>query len=98
MNPQPARLALRRVRPPRAIFKSQLRENSPRHFADCGQCFQVFGGVWSVRSNGCWWSVDAWGDTEEWGCADRRIANGLALSCLLVHDRLRRRMASGGAA
>jgi len=42
-------------------------------------------GPW--RSNGYWWSIDAW-DTEEWDVltADR---DGLALSCLLVHDRLR---------
>ena len=85
-DPQPARLALRRVRPPRAI-QVTLRENKPATFRDCGQCFQVSAAYGPWRSNGCWWSVDAW-DTEEWDVltADR---DGLALSCLLVHDRLR---------
>lgn len=85
-DPQTARLALRRVRPPRAI-QVTLRENKPATFRDCGQGFQVSAAYGPWRSNGCWWSVDAW-DTEEWDVltADR---DGLALSCLLVHDRMR---------
>jgi protein ImuB len=86
-DPQPARLALRRVRPPRSI-QVTLRENKPAAFRDCGKDFQVAAAYGPWRSNGCWWSVDAW-DTEEWDVltVDR---DGLALSCLLVHDRLRR--------
>ena len=86
-DPLPARLALRRVRPPRAI-QVTLRENKPAFFRDCGEGFQIAAAYGPWRSNGCWWSVDAW-DTEEWDVlsADR---DGLALSCLLVHDRLRR--------
>jgi protein ImuB len=85
-DPQPARLALRRVRPPRAI-QVTLREDKPANFRDSGQGFQVSAAYGPWRSNGCWWSVEAW-DTEEWDVltADR---DGLALSCLLVHDRLR---------
>jgi len=85
-DPQPARLALRRVRPPRAI-QVKVRENKPVSFRDCGPVFQVAAGYGPWRSNGCWWSVDAW-DTDEWDVltADR---DGLALSCLLVNDRLR---------
>jgi protein ImuB len=85
-DPQPARLALRRVRPPRAI-QVTLRENKPAVFRDGGQGFQVTAAYGPWRSNGCWWSVDAW-DMEEWDVltADR---DGVALSCLLVHDRLR---------
>jgi protein ImuB len=85
-DPQPARLALRRVRPPRAI-QVTLSENQPGAFRDGGQGFQVAAAYGPWRSNGCWWSVDAW-DTEEWDVltSDR---DGLALSCLLVHDRLR---------
>lgn len=85
-DPQPARLALRRVRPPRAI-QVTLSENKPAIFRDGGQGYQVAAAYGPWRSNGCWWSVDAW-DTEEWDVltADR---DGLALSCLLVHDRLR---------
>jgi protein ImuB len=85
-DPQPARLALRRVRPPRTI-QVMLRENKPAVFHDCGQGFQVAAAYGPWRTNGCWWSVDTW-DTEEWDVltADR---DGLALSCLLIHDRLR---------
>jgi protein ImuB len=84
-DPQPARMALRRVRPPRTL-QVTLREDKPAFFRDCGQGFQVAVAYGPWRSNGCWWSVDAW-DTEEWDVltADR---DGLALSCLLVHDRL----------
>ena len=85
-DPQPARLALRRVRPPRVI-QVTLCENKPAAFRDCGQSFQVAAAYGPWRSNGCWWSVDAW-DTEEWDVlmSDR---DGMALSCLLVRDRLR---------
>ena len=86
-DPQSARLALRRVRPPRSI-QVTLRENKPAAFRDCGKGFQVAAAYGPWRSNGCWWSVNAW-DTEEWDVltADR---DGLALSCLLVHDQLRK--------
>ena len=85
-DPQPARMALRRVRPPRAIHV-MLRENKPAAFRDACESFQIAVAYGPWRSNGCWWSVDAW-DTEEWDVltADR---DGVALSCLLVHDRLR---------
>jgi protein ImuB len=85
-DPQPARMALRRVRPPRAI-QVTLRENKPTNFRDCGEGFQIAAAYGPWRSNGCWWSVDAW-DTEEWDVltADH---DGLAMSCLLVHDRVR---------
>jgi protein ImuB len=85
-DPQPPRLAIRRVRPPRAI-QVTLRESKPAAFRDAGQSFQIVAAYGPWRSNGCWWSVDAW-DTEEWDVltADR---DGLALSCLLVLDRLR---------
>jgi protein ImuB len=86
LDPPPARMALRRVRPPRVIHVA-LRDGNPVAFRDCGQSFPVAAAYGPWRSNGCWWSVDAW-DTEEWDVltADR---DGLALSCLLVHDRLR---------
>jgi len=85
-DPQPARLALRRVRPPRTI-QVTLRESKPASFRDGGASFQIAASYGPWRSNGCWWSVDAW-DTEEWDVltADR---DGVALSCLLVHDCLR---------
>jgi protein ImuB len=85
-DPPPARMALRRVRPPRAIHVT-LRENKPAYFRDGGESFQVAAAYGPWRSNGCWWSVDAW-DTEEWDVltADR---DGIALSCLLTNDRLR---------
>jgi protein ImuB len=85
-DPQPARMALRRVRPPRTI-QVTLRENKPANFRDGGHGFQIAAAYGPWRSNGCWWSVDAW-DTDEWDVltVDR---DGIALSCLLVHDRLR---------
>jgi protein ImuB len=83
---QQARLALRRVRPPRSIQVS-LRDRKPAAFRDCGKGFQIAAAYGPWRSNGCWWSVDAW-DIEEWDvlAADR---DGLALGCLLAHDLLR---------
>ena len=85
-DPQPARLALRRVRPPRAI-EVKLRESKPTAFRDNGERYPVAAAYGPWRSNGCWWSVDTW-DTEEWDVltADR---DGVALCCLLVQDRLR---------
>jgi len=85
-DPQPARLALRRVRPPRTIHVT-LGENKPASFRDNDKSFHIAAAYGPWRSNGCWWSVDAW-DTEEWDVmtADR---DGVALSCLLVHDLLR---------
>jgi protein ImuB len=84
-DPQPPRMALRRVRPPRLI-QVKLNQDKPTSFRDCGQLFQVAAAYGPWRSNGCWWSVDAW-DTEEWDvlAAD---SDGLALGCLLVHDLL----------
>ncbi|HEY1254901.1 MAG TPA: DNA polymerase Y family protein [Terracidiphilus sp.] len=83
---QPARMALRRVRPPRAIHVT-LRESKPASFRDGVESYSVAAAYGPWRSNGCWWSVDAW-ETEEWDVltADR---DGLALSCLLTNDRLR---------
>jgi len=86
-DPQPVRMALRRVRPPRSI-QVTLRENKPTAFRDCGAHFQIAAAYGPWRSNGCWWSVDAW-DTEEWDVLTTG-GGGLALSCLLVHDLLRK--------
>lgn len=85
-DPQPARLALRRVRPPRTI-QVTLRENKPVGFRDSGQSYQVAAAYGPWRSNGCWWSVDAW-DTEEWDVLTAD-PDGVAHSCLLTNDRLR---------
>jgi protein ImuB len=80
------RLALRRVRPPRAI-QVALRAMKPAAFRDGDRCFEIAAAYGPWRTSGCWWSEDGW-DAEEWDvlAADR---DGHALGCLLVLDRLR---------
>jgi protein ImuB len=81
-----ARIALRRVRPPRSI-QVTLRDDRPTAFRDAGARYSIAAAYGPWRSSGCWWSLDAW-DAEEWDvlAADR---DGVALNCLLVRDRLR---------
>jgi protein ImuB len=84
--PRAARIALRRVRPPRPIHVT-LNGERPAAFRDGGERFSIVAAYGPWRSSGCWWSVDTW-DAEEW---DVLAANrdGAALGCLLVLDRLR---------
>ncbi len=86
LAPHAARIALRRVRPPRQI-QVTLRDDKPTTFRDGGELYSIAAAYGPWRSSGCWWSLGAW-DAEEWDvlAADR---NGVALSCLLVRDRLR---------
>jgi protein ImuB len=81
-----ARIALRRVRPPRPI-QVTMRGEKPAAFRDGDECFSIASAYGPWRSSGCWWSLDAW-DAEEWDveAADR---DGVARGCLLVRDRLR---------
>jgi protein ImuB len=85
-TPQPARMALRCLRPPRPV-QVTLLEGKPAAFRDGGDRFQIAAAYGPWRSNGCWWSVDAW-DTEEWDVLSAG-SEGVDLNCLLVHDRLR---------
>jgi protein ImuB len=84
--PRTARIALRRVRPPRPVHVT-LRGEKPAAFRDGGNFFSIATAYGPWQSSGCWWSLDAW-DAEEWDvlAADR---DGVALGCLLVRDRLR---------
>jgi protein ImuB len=84
--PRAARIALRRVRPPRPI-QVTLHGEKPAAFREGGKRFSIASAYGPWRSSGCWWSLDAW-DAEEWDvlAADR---DDVALGCLLVRDRLR---------
>jgi protein ImuB len=84
--PPAARIALRRVRPPRAI-QVTLHDDKPTAFKDGAGRYSIAAAYGPWRSSGCWWSLEAW-DAEEWDvlAVDR---DGVALACLLVRDRLR---------
>jgi protein ImuB len=85
-TPECARMALRRVRPPRPI-QVALHAMKPAAFRDGDNRFEVAAAYGPWRSSGCWWSQDRW-DTEEWDvlAAGR---SGEMLGCLLVQDRVR---------
>ncbi len=80
------RMALRRVRPPRQI-QVAMHAMEPIAFIDGDNRFEITANYGPWRTNGCWWSQDAW-DAEEWDilATDR---TGVAVGCLLVLDRLR---------
>jgi protein ImuB len=83
---QAARIALRRVRPPRSI-RVMLQGEKPAAFRDSSERFSVTAAYGPWRSSGSWWSQDAW-DVEEWDVLATNGA-GQRLGCLLVRDRLR---------
>jgi protein ImuB len=64
-----------------------LANGKPGFFRDHEDSFRVTAAYGPWRSNGAWWSVDAW-DLEEWDvmACDTR---GQSLGLVLVHDRLR---------
>ncbi len=80
-----ARIALRRVRPPRAVHMT-LNGAQPAAFHDEGTRYAVASAYGPWRSSGCWWSQQAW-DCEEWDVL-ATDGSGATLGCLLVHDRL----------
>jgi protein ImuB len=79
----PARMALRRVRPPTSL-RVQLDALRPIAFRDREQSFKVTSSYGPWRTSGCWWSTEAW-NTEEWDVL-AESSGGSSIACLLVHD------------
>jgi protein ImuB len=82
----PARMALRRMRPPTPIRVMQ-NASSPAAFRDAENRFEVAAAYGPWRSSGCWWSTDNW-DDEEWDVLATG-SDGALIACLLVCDRTR---------
>ena len=82
----PARMALRRVRPPAPVWV-ELREMKPASFRDTENFFEINAAYGPWRSSGCWWAGNEW-DDEEWDVL--AISNrDTHVACLLVCDRTR---------
>ena len=86
MEAQPARMALRRVRPPAPLQVVQ-RAMKPIVFCDAENRFEVTAAYGPWRTSGCWWSGESW-DDEEWDVL-ATAQDGASVACLLVRDRLR---------
>ena len=97
---EPARMALRRMRPPLPIWvvlssivaaKDTTRiEHStmtPAAFRDAVNSFEITAAYGPWRSSGCWWAGGAW-DEEEWDVLATRC-DGTFVACLLMRDRMR---------
>jgi protein ImuB len=82
----PARMALRRMRPPTPIRVMQ-NAGSLAAFRDAENRFEVAAAYGPWRSSGCWWSGDNW-DDEEWDVLATG-KDGALIACLLVCDRTR---------
>jgi protein ImuB len=82
----PARMALRRVRPPRPVSIVQ-RGMKPAAFRDREGRFEITAAYGPWRSSGCWWSGEGW-DDEEWDVLATG-SDGAQLACLLVCERRR---------
>lgn len=83
---RPARIALRRMRPPRVVHVI-MRDDKPVAFRDANRNFSIAAAYGPWRASGCWWSVDA-RDCEEWDVLASDAA-GAIIGCLLGKDPLR---------
>jgi len=85
-----ARMALRRVRPARAV-RVVFREAKPATFRDEDRSYEIAAAYGPWRTSGCWWALKsfdgAW-DTEEWDVL-AAARDGASIACLLTCDRAR---------
>ena len=86
MEAQPARMALRRVRPPAPLQVVQSAMK-PIAFCDAENRFEVTAAYGPWRTSGCWWSGESW-DDEEWDVL-ATAHDGASVACLLVRERTR---------
>ncbi len=85
-QPEPPRMAMRRVRPPMPVRVVQ-QEQRPASFSDAESRFEITAAYGPWKTNGCWWSAGGW-DLEEWDVLAER-SNGASVACLLICDRAR---------
>jgi protein ImuB len=83
---RPARMALRRLRPP-TLLRVTLRALRPAAFSDAESRFEVTDAYGPWRSCGCWWSAGLW-DGEEWDVLAVK-QDGTSVACILTCDRKR---------
>jgi protein ImuB len=83
---QPARMALRRMRPPMPVWIVQ-HGTKPAAFRNSEGYFEITAAYGPWRSSGCWWAGTGW-DEEEWDVLATR-SDGTDVACLLICDRLR---------
>jgi len=97
---EPARMALRRVRPALPIWvvlssalaaidapRMDHSAMKPAAFRDAVNSFEITAAYGPWRSSGCWWADGAW-DEEEWDVLATR-SDGTFVACLLMRDRMR---------
>jgi protein ImuB len=65
-------------------LKVNVHHLRPSAFRDGAGFFEVKAAYGPWKTNGCWWSTDAW-NLEEWDVLAQR-RDGLPVACLLVHD------------
>ncbi|HEY1767180.1 MAG TPA: DNA polymerase Y family protein [Terracidiphilus sp.] len=82
----PARMALRRVRPPVPVGMVQ-RAMKPAAFRNSEESFEISAAYGPWLSSGCWWSGEGWNE-EEWDVLATKN-DGAEVACLLVCDRTR---------
>lgn len=82
-----ARIALRRIRPPRPI-QVDLCSAVPAAFRSEREWYTISAAYGPWKTSGSWWSTDGW-DAEEWDVLASG-KDGSTLACLLVYDRARR--------
>jgi protein ImuB len=99
----PPRMALRRVRPARAVrvvlsptlaAKDAARMGQrtefavrPVAFSDGENRYEIAAAYGPWRTSGCWWELNAW-DAEEWDVL-AAMSGGRSIACLLSCDRKR---------
>jgi protein ImuB len=82
----PARMALRRVRPPAPVWIVH-RAMKPAAFRNSEDNFEISAAYGPWLSSGCWWAGEGW-DEEEWDVLAMK-SDGTQVACLLVCDRTR---------
>jgi len=80
------RMALRRVRPARAV-RVTVRAAKPAVFRDQENSYEIAAAYGPWRTSGCWWAMEAW-DAEEWDVL-AAMNDGRSVACLLTRDRAR---------
>jgi protein ImuB len=81
-----SRMALRRVRPARAV-RVTVRAAKPVVFRDQENSYEVAAAYGPWKTSGCWWEIEAW-DAEEWDVL-AVMNRGPSVACLLSCDRKR---------
>jgi protein ImuB len=80
------RMGLRRLRPTVPV-RMWMQGGEPSAFATRQKRFEVMAAFGPWRTNGSWWTTDAW-DLEEWDVLCLQ-PDGSTLACLMARDCVR---------